>query len=194
MKRARKLFDGVHHARRRAVDGVADDDDVSPAQRTQVSPARPRAQRIDVMLRVPGMRARKHNNLRLEPYDFFEADARPFGRRVHHGLRSGASQRVGDERVAADRDQRIGPDHEEHAARHSAGQAPVEIGKPRTKVFHQRHGRFFGMQYTAEALHRRNHFVDRVRIGDVHGQAQARQRFHGFTAIDGLSSQGPGRA
>jgi hypothetical protein len=31
MKRVRQLFDGVHHARSRAIDGIADDDDVSAA-------------------------------------------------------------------------------------------------------------------------------------------------------------------
>jgi hypothetical protein len=31
MKRAGQLFDGLHQARSRAIDGIADDDDVSAA-------------------------------------------------------------------------------------------------------------------------------------------------------------------
>ena len=48
------------------------------AQRVQIAPAGARAQRVDVMLRVAGVRAGKHKILRLQAEDFLQADVRPF--------------------------------------------------------------------------------------------------------------------
>ena len=111
--------------------------------RLEILPAGARAQRVDVVLRVSGVRAGEHQNFRLQPHDFFQADVRPFGLRLHDGAAARAAQRVGDKCVAPNRNQRIGPHHEKDAARHGAGEATVEIGKAAAQIFRQCRGRFF---------------------------------------------------
>jgi hypothetical protein len=129
VKRAREALDGVHHSRRGTIDGVADDYDVAVPHRIKTPPAGTRAKGIDIALRVSRMRACEDQDFRLKPDNFFEADVRPLGPRVHDGSASRAPQRVRNERVAPNRNQWIGPHHEKNAAWRGAVEPAVEIGE-----------------------------------------------------------------
>ena len=131
VQRAREPLDGVHHARRRSIDGIADHNDVSMLHRRKIFPAGTCAQRVDVALRVSGMRAGENQNFRLKPDNFFQADVRPLGFRFHDRAPSCSAQRIRDERVAPHRNQRIGPHDKKHAPRRGTGETAVEIGKAR---------------------------------------------------------------
>ena len=88
MQGTRKLFNGIDHAGRGTVDCIADDDDVSQAERVELPPAGARPKRFDVVLRITGMRACKYQILGLQFNDLLQIDPRPFLYSVHDRLRS----------------------------------------------------------------------------------------------------------
>ena len=131
MKRARELLDGVHHSRRGAIDGVADDHDVAVPHRVEISPAGPRCA------------ARRCRAACLRRARWQRPELPAASRTISSRLTCGHSASVSTtERPPARRNasainvsrpteiKRVGPDNEKHAARRGAGKPAVEIGEP----------------------------------------------------------------
>ncbi len=85
--------------------------------RFEIAPAGPLAQFPIRAGSACGLVAGKNQILGLQPHHLFEAHVRPILRRLNHRARAGPAQRVGEERVASDGDERVLPHHEEHAFR-----------------------------------------------------------------------------
>src|SRR5258708_22950450 len=73
-----------------------------------------------------GMRVRKNQKFRLKMNNFLEIDLRPVLRGIDDRDGAGVTQRVCDESIFTDGDERLGPNDEENAARRSRTKAVVE--------------------------------------------------------------------
>src|SRR5258708_33972110 len=78
------------------------------------------------MRRSAGMRFRKNQKFRLKMNNFLEIDLRPVLRGIDDRDGPGVTQRVCDESIFTDGDERLGPNDEENPARRSGRKAGGE--------------------------------------------------------------------
>jgi len=75
------------------------------------------------------MGGREHQEVRLEPGDFFQADVRPILLGIHNGDSASEAQGIRNEGVLANRDERLMPDNEENTFGRRRSEVLLQIRK-----------------------------------------------------------------
>src|SRR5260370_24160703 len=113
---ARKVFDGGDEARSGAIDGIADRGVTTIANSVQQAPAGKVGKSLGAMRRSTEMRLHKNQKFRLKTDNFLEVDLGPVARGIDDRYRACVEQRIRNEWIFADGDERLGPNGEEHSA------------------------------------------------------------------------------
>ena len=110
---------------------------------------------------------------------------RPVAIRKHHRLRACPAQRVGDERILPDRDQRILPHHEQHVDHRPLVKPRVQRVEPLAATARRdRRPCCAAPIKSAIVLDRIEHPAHGLRIARVHGDAQVLQRVGRLETVD----------
>ena len=110
----RELLDRIHQPGRRPNRLLAQIHHVAPLDRIEIAPHGPRAQAGQLGCRRIAVASGEDDVLRLQPHHLFETQLRPILIGVHNRFGAGPAQRIRDERLLPNRDQRVLRDHEEH--------------------------------------------------------------------------------
>ena len=183
MQLTRKLLDGIHQTRRRAIDGVANDGEPIFLSGFQIAPAGLLAKRGEVTQNAIGVRIRKDDVIGLLADDFFETDVRPILLRMNHGLGARETQGIGKKVIPANGDERGGPHDEKHARRSHAFEFAAEIVETRLQRGDDGFALFFGVNHGGKAADGSQHVRNGARVRGVGGYVEALERVHRFTAI-----------
>ena len=111
MQFAGKLLNRGDHARRRVINGVADNGQVMLTDGGEIPPDGPPLQFLRLFLAARSIGACEDEIFRLLAHHFFQAHLRPILRRLNHRFRACEAQGVSQERVRANRDKGILPYH-----------------------------------------------------------------------------------
>ena len=182
-------FDGVDQPRRGMVDRFTHHDDPAVAHRVQVAPSRTAVQFVNLVGNLPAIVARIDQIVRLQPHHFLEVDVGPILRRVDHGTRTGAQQRVGQEGVAPHGDERILPDHQKYLGRRQSRKPHGQFAQPPAQIRHHGFALVARAQQFAQSRRRRKHLLHAARVRGIHRNAELLDAAHRLRPVDGARGQ-----
>jgi hypothetical protein len=183
MQLAREILDGGNDSRRGPIYGVTDDGKMTVADGVETAPAGALSEYVEIILSAIGMGRGKNQEVRLEADNFFETHVRPVLRGVNDGGGAREAQGIGNKRVFAGGDQRVGPNDEENAARWHAVQTLLEIGKMAFEISAKSGARFGDTEDVSEALGGGNDVLHGTRIGAIGRNTEVIESVHGFDEI-----------
>src|ERR1700730_5622288 len=122
----REVFYGGNEARSGTVDSIADRDVTTIAHSIEKTPAGKIGKSLSAMRGSTEMRLHKNQKFRLKTDNFLKVDLGPIARGIDDRDGAGVTQRICDECVFADRDEGLGPNDEENAARRHGSKPLVE--------------------------------------------------------------------
>src|SRR5712664_1143200 len=189
MELLRKIFQGGNQTRSGAVDGIADGDVAAIAHGMEKAPAWKIREGFGAMRRSAEMRLHKYQKIRLKADDFLEVDLRPALRGIDDGNGAAVAQRIGDEGVLANGDERFDPDDEEHTARRQVRQALLQGVQLAVEVGSNRATRFRRAEQVRETLGGGDNGVDSVRVGGVGGDTNGFEGLNGLEAVQTFCNQ-----
>ena len=153
----------------------------------ETAPSRALGEYVEVILSAIGVGRGEYEEVRLEADNLFETDVGPVLRGVNDGGGAREAQGIGNERVFAGGDQRIGPNDEQNAARRHTIQTLLEIGEVAFEIGAESGAGFRGTEDAGEALGGGNDILHCMRIGPISRNAEVIESVHGFDEIQTFS-------
>jgi len=189
MKLSREIFDGGNDARSGAIHSITDDREVAIADGVEDLPTGKVRERFKIAGGGFRMRGRKDQIIGLQADDFFKIHLRPVLRGVHDAGGVGFAERIGDEGVFPDRNERAGPDDEKNAAGREGFEFGVQRGETGLKVGSEGLAGFGDTEEVGKFLRGGENFVNVMGVGGVGGNSQGVERTDGVEAIDLLGDK-----
>src|SRR2546426_884951 len=189
MELPRQLLDADDEPRRGAVHGVRDHHEAALAHCLEIAPAGTLRQRGE----IAGLRLRvcrgEDERFRLQVYYLFQTDLRPILRSINYGNGPRAAQRVGNERVPPDRNERIGPHDKQHPAPRKLPNPALDLCQTLTQLLCKRLSRLANSQHLGETRSRGDYVVHRVGICGVGRNVQIIERANRLVTIEALGHE-----
>src|SRR6266705_2987243 len=189
MELPRQLCDGADKPRRGAVHGVRDHREAALAHCLEIAPAGTLRQHGE----IAGFRLRvcrgEDEHFRLQVYYLFQTDLRPILRSINYGNGPRAAQRVGNERVLADRNERIGPHDKQHPAPRKLPNPALDLCQAPAQLLRKRLSRLANSQHLGQTRRGGDYVVHRVRICGVGRNVQIIERANRLVTIEALGHE-----